>query len=161
MLTIIIHDTFIINSFSSVPVFGSPPSVPFPQNVAALGAALQRLPKCGASLPLLCFTPLLTPLANLLGVYHFLSNCTRLPRSRLRGRLHARMVRECSLFARFSRNCCWRAWGAGEPGAHDFFCVREASGFGLACEYAGKLCVFCIYACACRSLRVRACAARV
>ena len=26
---------------------------------------------------------------------------------------------------------------AGEPGAHDFFCVREASGVGLACEYAG------------------------
>ncbi len=27
---------------------------------------------------------------------------------------------------------------SGQPGAHDYFCVREASGLGLACEYAGK-----------------------
>ncbi len=26
---------------------------------------------------------------------------------------------------------------AGEPGADDVFCVREAAGLGLACEYAG------------------------
>ena len=26
----------------------------------------------------------------------------------------------------------------GEPGAHEYFCVREASGTGLFCEYAGS-----------------------
>ena len=32
----------------------------------------------------------------------------------------------------------------GEPGAHDVFCVNEASGFGVICEYAGYVLVFIV-----------------